>query len=136
VPDNRTLEVGDSFTFRDQNGIHLHVIVAESSGEDSATIMLVYLSSADVPYRDTTVIIKKGEHPFVDRESWVRYQNVIVCSREEIELIVEHFGKVDTHLLERIQAGIEESEYVPKWIKNLFRQWKEDKIFRDLKHKK
>jgi hypothetical protein len=129
----QTLEVGASFTLRNENGVHLHVIVAESSPGDSATVILVYLSSADVPFRDLTTIIKKGDHPFVDRDSWVKYQNIIIFSRKEVEQsILKYYGKVDTLLLERIQAGIEKSDYVPKRDRQLFRQWKEDKIFREM----
>ena len=59
----QTLEVGASFTLRNENGVHLHVIVAESSPGDSATVILVYLSSADVPFRDlTTIIINVLKH--------------------------------------------------------------------------
>ncbi len=46
-PKKISVEVGDSFTLLTTYGIHLHVVVAESSVEDSASVMLVYLSSVD-----------------------------------------------------------------------------------------
>jgi hypothetical protein len=129
------LEVGDSFILLDQNGKHLHIIVAESSPEDSATIMLVYLSSARISNRDTTTMLHTGDHPFIDRECWVRYQNILVCSRETVEpMIVEHFGKVEDRLLERIQAGIEKSKFASKQNKDLFRQWRIDRTYRHMQN--
>jgi hypothetical protein len=140
VPDNfHVFNVGDSFTIRNEYGIHLHIIVAESSPDDSSTIMLVYLSSAKIPNRDLTTIIQIGEHPFVYKEdpiTWVRYQNIIVCQRTDIENnIIEYFGKVNEALLKRIQDGILKSNFVPKGIKQLFNDWYTSKIFRDI-HKK
>ncbi len=128
-----TLEVGDSFTLRDQDGNHLNVIVAESSPDDSALLMLIYLSSSRTPFRDETTLIQPGEHPFVDRESWVRYQNVKVCSRSDIEdKIMHHYDKVSEDLLNRIQVGIEMSDKVPKRDKLLYDQWKTDRLFRKI----
>ena len=128
-----TLEVGDSFTLRDQDGNHLNVIVAESSPDDSALLMLVYLSSSRTPFRDNTTLIQPGEHPFVDRESWVRYQNVKVCSRSDIEdKIMHHYDKVSEDLLNRIQVGIETSDKVPKREKNSFLEWKMNKLFNEI----
>jgi hypothetical protein len=138
VPDNpHVFEVGESFTFRNEYGLHLHIIVAESSPDDSSTIMLVYLSSAKIPNRDLTTIIKIGEHPFVYKEdpiTWVRYQNIIVCQRTDLEnKIIEHFGKVNDALLKRIQDGILKSNFVSKANKQLFNDWYTGKIYRDIR---
>ena len=104
-------EVGDSFTIRNEYGMHLHIIVAKSSPDDLSTIMLVYLSSARIPNRDLTTIIKIGEHPFVykdDPMTWVRYQNIIVCQRTDIQNnIIEHFGKVNDPLLKNLRGYLE-----------------------------
>ena len=132
-----SLDVGDSFTLRNEYGNHLHIIVAESSPNDSAAIFLVYVSSGRGPHRDPTTIIKVGEHPFIElqkNESWVRYQNVIICSRDQIRgFITEHYGKVNPDLLNRIQDGVEKSDRVHDPDKELFRTWKMDKLFREMK---
>lgn len=131
---NRHIEVGDSFTVKNQYGFHLHVVVAEASPNNSAFIFLVYISSSDIPAKDTTTLIQAGEHPFIDRPSWVRYQNVLICARDEIErLIIDDYGKVSPELLDRIQGGVLDSERVNDPDKETFRQWKMEKAFRDLK---
>ena len=132
-PKKITLEVGDGFTLLTSYGTHLHIIVAESSPEDSASIMLVYLSSVDSDYKDRTTIIEIGEHPFVTRSSWVRYQNILVASRADVEkIVVKHFGKVDPKLLQGIQDGLEASDFSSNGNKQLYHQWKMDSLYSKL----
>jgi hypothetical protein len=129
-------EVGDSFILQNDFGDHLHVIVAEASTQKNSQVMLVYLTSA-VSYRDNTTIVKYGEHPFVTKKndiSWIKYQNIMIYSRQELtKLVVKQFGKVDEDLLKRIHDGIENSEFVEKGIRRLFREWKLDRTTRSLK---
>ena len=42
-----SLQVGDSFTLRDQEGNHLNVIIAELSPGDDGAVILVYLATAE-----------------------------------------------------------------------------------------
>jgi hypothetical protein len=131
------LEVGDSFTLYNQYGEHLHIIVAESSPTDSASLMLVYLSSSE-KFIDETTIIAPGEHEFVyktDERTWIRYQNVFVCSRGDfVSQIQEYYGKVNGKLLERIQAGIEKSTKTSDANKSIYHQWRMDKLYRKMKN--
>jgi hypothetical protein len=124
-PNPISLEVGDSFTLRTQFGTHLHIIIAESSPDDFASVMLVYLSSTkNVPYVDKTTFVAIGEHTFVTKRSWVRYQNILICLRTEIpNNIVQHYGKVSESVLRRIQSGINKSGYVYGDKRSLFNQW-------------
>jgi hypothetical protein len=129
-----SLAVGDSFTIRNEYGIHLHVIAAEASPEESAAIFMVFISSTDIPQRDPTTIIQIGEHPYIDKVSWVRHQNILICSRKEIQrLVVQHYGQVTPELLARIQEGIEKTDRITDPDKDLFRQWKMDKVYREMK---
>lgn len=128
-----SLEIGDSFTLRNDYGLHLHVIVAESSPDDSALLFLVFISSVDTQYRDPTTIIHVGEHSYITKESWVRYQSILILPRKDIEKrIVDYFGKVSPNLLVRIQDGIIKTDRINEPDKNLFHQWKMDKLYREL----
>lgn len=132
-----SLEVGDSFEVLDSKGIHLHIIIAEESNLEHSSIILVYISSSNTKFKDKTTIILKGEHPYITKtkdDSWVRYQNTILCSRDDIRpLITSHFGKISTELLTRIQTDFEKSHNVSKGIKKLYFDWKMDKLFGSLK---
>lgn len=137
MADSFNIEVGDSFEINDKYGRHLHFVIAEESAKDHSLIILVYISSANTVYKDKTTIIKPGEHPYItdtNNESWVRYQNTIICSRAEIaQLITKHFGKIPDTLLKRIQNGFETSEKVNRGIKRMYFEWKMDKLFDSLK---
>ncbi len=137
MANNLSLEVGDSFEVLDRNGRHLHFIIAEASNNEHASIILVYLSSSNTIYKDNTTIIKKGDHPYVtktDDDSWVRYKNTIMCSRDDIRpLITKHFGKISEDLLRRIQTDFENSHTVTKGIKNIYFEWKMNKLYDSIK---
>lgn len=112
----------------------MHVIVAESSPGDTGEIMLVYLSSVDAPYKDETTIIQAGEHPFVTRRSWIRYQNVLVCQRDIVlKSIEKHFGQVGPSLFERITSGLLKSKRTPNNKKQMYHEWKMNKAYKDMK---
>jgi len=130
-------EVGDSFTLQNQYGEHLHIVVAESSPNDLAQLMLVFISSAKPQKWDPTTIIQVGEHPFVTRTdaiTWVRYQNITILQRKEIEkFLVLEYGKISDELLQRIQKGILDSEFVERRFRLLFIEWNSDQLFRKSK---
>ena len=132
-----SLEVGDSFKIVNEYGAHLHFIIAEESDKDHSSIILVYLSSSDTVYKDRTTILKYGEHPYIsnrDKESWIRYQNTILCSRDDVfPLITTHYGKISPELLARIQNGFVSSSKVDKTKKIAYEEWKTDKLYASLK---
>ena len=129
--------VGESFEINNQYGTHLHFVIAEESHKADSLIILVYLSSKETIFKDNTTIIKFGEHPYItekDRDSWIRYQNTLECSREDIlPLITQHYGKISESLLHKIQVGFERSNKIDKWIKKDYFEWKENKLFDSLK---
>lgn len=118
-----SLEVGDCFEVKNINGLHLHFIVAEYSDSENSEIMLVYISSFDTRI-DKTTILHPGEHPFITKRSWVRYQNIIIVNREDIQKsIIRYHGKCNEALLEKIQRGICKSPFTANEHKIIFTQW-------------
>lgn len=125
-------QVGDCFELKDPNiGLHLHVIVASHNWQQS--FMVVYISTSDIPQKDTTTLFTGGEHSFITKPSWVRYQNIRVYSKEQLDkFITHHYGKIDENILSRIQDGILISNKVSKENKSLYLQWHEDALFSKL----
>jgi hypothetical protein len=96
--------------------------------------MLVYISSSGERYKDKTTSINVGDHPFIRKPSWVRYQNIITTHRNELEgIIIEYFGPVSDNLLIRIQNGIHQSKFVKRRDKELFDQLKFENLSKKLK---
>jgi hypothetical protein len=131
------LDVGDSFEVQNANGKHLHFVIAEASKDEHSSIIIVYISSSNTKFKDNTTTIKYGEHPYItkkDDESWVRYQNTMICLRNDVaSVITKHYGKISEDLLIRIQKGFEKSPYVSRKIKEIYNDWKLDKLFNSLK---
>lgn len=132
-----SVEIGDSFLLKNQDGEHYHVIVDESMPGDYGSIMLIYLSSKDVPNKDTTTKLNPDEclgKFVINRHCWVRYQNTYTSSRIDTQnSILEHFGKVDSKLFDRITAGLLKSNKTPNYLKQRFHGWKMNKGFGDMK---
>jgi hypothetical protein len=127
-----SLSVGDSFVLNDLEGPHLHIIVAQEGSLDEDRVMMVYLSSTK-SHQDPTTIINIGEHPFVTKQSWVRYQNIKVVQRLSLtDKISTSYGKVSDSLLLRIQNGVLHSKFVAKDKRELFREWQDDEIYKQM----
>lgn len=129
----KSLQVGDSFILRDdQIGAHLHVIVAQTNQENHGQVMLVYVTDSQ-SYKDHTTILNPGDHPFINKVSWVKYQNILICQRSSLEnRIVRHHEPVSDELLKRIQDGILKSKLASKENKALFREWRLNHLFDQL----
>lgn len=124
-----SLEVGDCFELRNPYGLHLHFIVAEYSDAPNSQVMLVYASSATTNV-DATTILNPGDHPFFTKKSWIRYQNVLIVSRDQVqEQIVQYYGKCSDTVLIRIQEGLERSKFVPREKKRIFIEWRQNRLF-------
>ena len=127
-----SLSVGDSFVLNDLEGPHLHIIVAQEGSLDEDRVMMVYLSSTK-SHQDPTTIINIGEHPFVTKQSWVRYQNIKVVQRLTLtDKIATSYGKVSDSLLLRIQNGVRHSKFVAKDKRELFREWQDNEIYKQM----
>ena len=96
--------------------------------------MLVYMSSSDSAFKDPTTIVRYGDHPYVDtrqKESWIKYQNPFIFSREELDVkICDYYGPVRQELIERIQDGICHSRLYPKRFQRIFREWNQERLLR------
>ncbi len=132
---NSQISIGSCFQFGDGNGKHLHVIVAESSEEITGLVMLVYISSSDSEaWRDDTTILNVGDHPFITKKSWVRYQNIKIENKQSLfNPAIKYEGVISSSVLDRIQDGIKKSKRVPRNIKDIFIEWNQGFLFRDSK---
>lgn len=123
-----SLEVGDCFELRNPLGLHLHFIVADYSDAPNSQVMLVYASSA-ATNADMTTVLNPGDHPFFTKKSWIRYQNVLIVSRDQVrKQIVRHYGKCSETVLARIQEGLTRSKFVPREIKKIYLEWRQNKL--------
>jgi len=115
-----------SRTLLDPDGRHLFVVLTNRC--DGGQHLLVSISSVK-PNRghDPTCILEAGEHPWVNRQSYVLYAKVrqvphvglIKCVKSGLYIPKEN---CDEAALKKICAGITESPMTPRWAKEYFRR--------------
>ncbi len=116
-----TVELRKSLTgFR-----HLYVILTEPRA-DSHQVLIANITSLR-PGADETVILRKGEHPYLYKDSVVFYADSMVTTVENIQAGIEEgaFHQCDPcspELLDKIQNGILASPYTPPKAKRFFEE--------------
>ena len=112
---------------------HLFIILTDSiadplnGGKDS--VLLTSLSTLDtaLPY-DPTCILHPGDHPFVTRDSYVKYYSSRIQETSKInngvatgEFVAK--GLMDGGIVDRICDGLSTSQHTAEKIKRFFRMY-------------
>lgn len=98
---------------------HLHVILTNCNPDQ--THLIIPIRSRH-PRCDETCLLGAGDHPFLNRESYVSYaQSSVVEAKKLLELLengdITHRGLLDEKIFARIAIGIEQSRLTPFKIK-------------------
>jgi hypothetical protein len=131
------MEIGDTFTL-DTYGTHLHIVVQDQRpGKDYGQVICVYLSSVGNKRRiDPRTILHKGDHPFIKEKSFVKYRNVLVELKTDLQKrIRDPYPPIDPDILERIQSQFSREhpyENIRKGVIKLFNEWRDDQLFENL----
>lgn len=102
------------------NVTHLWVLASDPF-DDPPQIVLVSLSTLR-DGSDTTVMLKKGDHPFIRRDTVVFYSDIRVKMVRQLEQLLDA-GVAKLHadcsdeVLKKIQDGIQKSPFTEPWIK-------------------
>ena len=104
---------------------HLWVVLTDP-GDDSSKVVLVNLTSLR-PNVDTTVILDRGDHPFVKHKTVINYGDAKFSSIRSINDgcengIIKIRDPVSTKLLQRIKQGLLESKETPENVKKYCRK--------------
>lgn len=112
---------GDAFLIPDGISIHLNFVLEVL--EDGSLIVCHF--STRRRRSDATCVVTPGEHPFVDRETIVRYDQAHICPAERLEnlrrVITRNMEPLPPELLARIRQGAIDSPQTPDFIKNCLR---------------
>jgi len=129
------LNIGDCFTLHSSGKPHLHIVIQDQRpGDNNCQVICVYLSSVGKKRMiDDRTILNAGQHSFIKEKSFIKYRNVLVESKSNIETrIKEPFEQINPIILKDIQSQfLEPNPYsnIPKGIISLFNQWDMDNIF-------
>jgi hypothetical protein len=115
------MKPGDTFLIPDGIGTHLNCVLA--LGPDNSLILCHFTTMHR--RSDRTLVIQPGEHPFFDRETVVRYDQVYICPESAHEalrrMITRMMEPLSPELLKRVKQGALDSPQTPDNIKALLR---------------
>ena len=114
---------------------HLHVVVLDCEEHTGTTIIVVVESL--VGRKDTTTILKPGDHVFITRESYVNYRRAKTTSKVDLQRLLDSgkakpLDSISSDVLARIQKGIVDSPFTPRYVVDHYRRKTEDQAFRKL----
>jgi hypothetical protein len=119
--ERETVSSGDAFLVANPYN-HLYIAISETD-QNQNQILLVSLTTFK-PKEETCCMVNKGDHPFVQHRSCIRYKDARAASASDLIKLLKA-GKMTRHepvseeLLARIRAGAFQSEYLPEEFRRL-----------------
>lgn len=104
---------------------HLWMVISDPQ-KSRNEVLIVNLTTVQGSNVDTTCIVRRGEHPFVSRDSFVYYAEAR-CTREAdleallIRKMLSESAILSAELLEKVTRGAVESPHTKKKYKELLR---------------
>ncbi len=105
---------------------HLFVIILETEDHTRNTIIVNIQTIRNGKY-DKTVTLHKGDHPFIDKDSYVNYRLSKIVSLTDLEQKITNGTAVvkppfDSVIFEKIRNGICKSPFTPNEIVEMYQQ--------------
>ena len=119
-----TLKCGDTFLTGDGNedNFHLWVVLTSPNEGEVVTVCLVTAHKRS----EWLVVLYKGDHPFIQHESVIAYRFSQIRLVEDIQELlrsgaVKPRDPVSLELLQRIRAGLLDSDFTPNGVRAYYR---------------
>ncbi len=105
---------------------HLWILVTDPVGEPLQTIIVAV--STKRFYKDSTVVLNRGAHPWVRHESVIFYDHALIPEVHHLNeavrrRIAERHQPCTPDLLRRVQDGLLSSPRTPKRVKRFYKDW-------------
>jgi len=115
------MNAGDTFLIPDGISTHLSFVIAVLA---DGSLIVCHFTTLRVR-NDRTCIVKPKEHPFIDKETGVRYDQAYICPADRIAnlegVITKKLDALSKELLARILQGALDSPQTPPAIKEHLR---------------
>ena len=94
---------------------HLWIVVSDPQIDPEQVLIINVTTSTDPP--DNACILHAGDHPFIDRETYVYYGQARVLSLSQVQLArdckrLDMQQPLSQDVLKRIRQGAIESDYI------------------------
>jgi mRNA-degrading endonuclease toxin of MazEF toxin-antitoxin module len=120
------LKCGDTFLIEDEDGPECHLwIVVTPPSEGEVVIVSVTTKRKK---SETLVVLKKGDHPFIEHDSVIAYHYSKVVTVESIEAAIKNgtakqHAAVSPELLKKAKAGLLESDFTENGVRSLYKEF-------------
>jgi len=118
-------DLGDSFMLpkQGQDTEPLWVLITKSNPASGEAIMVNITTQR--PHSDSTTILQRGDHPFIQKPSVVFYADARLVPVSLLDKAIQSgsywsHAPLEANVLARIQAGITQSPMTPKKIKTAY----------------
>lgn len=104
------MDIGDTFLYPypSEDECHMFVIIGKTLYGNTPSYVGVMISTwkEGYPNNDPACIIHKGEHSFIQWDSYVAYQETTMFSEMQIQInMIKTYERVSDDLLKRIISG-------------------------------
>jgi hypothetical protein len=104
---------------------HLWIVLTEPQAPDFQCV-IVNLTRQQ-PRSDNTVVVRPGDHPYVTKDSVIRYGDALIVDGRDLDgILKKHAAKsldrCSSDLLKRIQDGAIASSFTPKKVSDFCRK--------------
>lgn len=118
------LRAGDTLLLGPEEDYHLHIILTDAN--DDGELILASVTTLQKWTKDRTVVLKKGDHPFIQHDSGIAYSFARIVSAAEIESVVSNKPSLvrqpmSPEVLNRVQAGLLESDFTENGVRWFYR---------------
>ena len=106
---------------------HLFVIILEAEDHTRNTIIVNIQTIQDGKY-DKTVVLRKGDHPFIKHDSYVNYRLSQIVSLNDLEQkisdgIASIKPSMTTAVFQKICVGISKSPFTPTEVVEMYQRF-------------
>jgi hypothetical protein len=124
------LSCGDTFLIpkRSDQIEHLWIVITEPDGDGKAICVNV---TTKQEYSDTTLILRRGDHPFIRHDSVAHYPDAKILDLNKVEaalatgglsFVCEAHAPCEESVVRKIQEGLLKSPHPSKGLKAYYRE--------------
>jgi hypothetical protein len=115
------------FPFPQGTTPHLHIILTDPVGNPPVVVLVNISTYHGKSFEDSSVILTPGQHPYIQRDSYVAYDYAKKVNVEVMQSLIDRGhatfrDDVDGHIFELIRSGLLKSRRTPVELKTFCRR--------------
>jgi len=120
------MEAGYTFFYEDGSDYHLWVVISDPVSYENDQVVFVRFNSYEEgkPGHDSTCVLRPGDHPFLNRVTFVNYGRARWMPKDALERLLSYKtispkGDLQPNILQAVQQGAGESRNIKEKFRML-----------------